>query len=779
MAQETIRIEPVPLAQALTVEAWVQVGEPLGEGPLTLVSQGSALQGAFSLRYLDTADEAGPSAPPGPAFAINTDRGAYRVAADGPLPPGSHHVAGTYDGCRLKLFVDGERVAQCDADGRIVCCDTPIAVAKIRDAQGRSRGRVPAANVLDVALTDSEIKAIALGHMQESREQISLRLEMDTYFVLDDRQSLTGNLFVPPQVRKVRLTATQHDGGAIGWQTGLDIEPTSAPTEHPIAIPVASMRGGYYQLTAQSDTGDRTTVTLALRDVRPALPGARCDYLAFARSAVDRIVAEQTRHLHDDPKGAAFITVTRPVVLGYRSLGYKTGDTYATCWFPQCPFEYETFRADYELWPILDQLSQLTGESAYAERVTGMIGAIAEHGFDPRSGLMYLSQECDFDVRTAEPRRKGPGHAPRFKPLNTGNYPQLHLERMWRRMPGELHRCFRAIFFGLVTDPVSFDYNRFCSYGFDDAQAVPAQTRNSGHCAFDTAAGRMIHWWCSCWRHTGDDQCLDWAQRMADKWAAVQHRDSGLVPNFFGAAAWAPGTPQPPGEWCESRGAALTALSLMQAALELRHREGAEPLAAQLCDMSRQMALGVARWSYDDQRRVFREHLHLDGRPWSGTARYCFATEAQKKQAVENNPEMAQVPVYDGAGFYRNPNYYEVCAGTDVPWHIACAAALDGDRDRALVEHLRRMTDDAVEEAQKIDSAFTPEGRWTFRASAQYIKLCLVVAQMTEDRSYVDMARQLADREIHALASVHCPDWWRLPERSSLLDAMLMLHGEA
>lgn len=350
------------------------------------------------------------------------------------------------------------------------------------------------------------------------------------------------------------------------------------------------------------------------------------------------------------------------------------------------------------------------------------------------------------------------------------------MDRMWRHMPDRMHRCFRSMYLGLITDPRTFDYNRFCSYGFDDSVGEHSMVKNSGHCAFDTAGARMIHWWSSCWRHAGDRQCLEWAQQMADKWREVQHPDSGLVPNFFGAIGWSPGAGQPPGEWAEARGAALAASSFMQGAEELCGRSGAGGLAEQLRTMARALALGVARCSYDPLRRVFREHLFLDGRPWQGTARYCFASEAEKAEAVRQNPELVDVRVYDGAGFYRNPNYYEHCAGSNIPYHLALTARLDDAPDAELLGHLEQFAADAMAEARQLGGAFTPEGRWTFRASGQYIKLCLLLLEMTGEQRFLDWACELADREVAALSGVECPHWWRMRERTTLLDALLRLH---
>ena len=73
--------------------------------------------------------------------------------------------------------------------------------------------------------------------------------------------------------------------------------------------------------------------------------------------------------------------------------------------------------------------------------------------------------------------------------------------------------------------------------------------------------------------------------------------------------------------------------------------------------------------------------------------------------------------------------------------------------------------------------AFTPEGRWTFRASGWHIKMCLLLHQTTGQAKYLAWASELADREIGFLQQVACPEWWRMRERSTLLDALLELHA--
>jgi len=119
-------------------------------------------QGSFSLRWCDYGHNGGLNAAVyGPSFLVNTDRGCLFVAAEHPLPPGRHHLAGTYDGATAKLFIDGECVAQREGKGTIIACDRPVTIGRIEDGLGEFRGRVLSANVTGFAQGDTEIAAIA------------------------------------------------------------------------------------------------------------------------------------------------------------------------------------------------------------------------------------------------------------------------------------------------------------------------------------------------------------------------------------------------------------------------------------------------------------------------------------------------------------------------------------------------------------------------------------------------------------------------------------------
>lgn len=493
-------------------------------------------------------------------------------------------------------------------------------------------------------------------------------------------------------------------------------------------------------------------------------------FIQSVRQTVEQLLERQSARLGGDPAGALCLTVTRPVHRTYRSLGHVRPDgTHETYLFPQRPMDLAPFLLDFDLWPILQRLSALTGEARYGDLVEGMAAAFAGHGFDARCGLGYLGEEAGFDVtRTQCASSKSGDNPAAFKPRNSGAFPGLPLATLWRHAPAPMHRMFRAMYWGLITHDESMDFNRFCGYDFDDGAGRHAMVRSAGHCAFETCAARMIHWWSNCFVETGDSDCLDWAARMTDKWAAIQHPETGLVPNFFGAVEWQENVPMPPGEWAETRGTALMAAGLMDAVRELRRSSAAAALALadRLQNMALRLARGTARYGFDADRQLFREHLHLDGQPYESTARYCFHTAAEKAAAVARDPEMAQVPVYVGAGFFRPCTYWEFCCGVNTPRDLAQVLAATGDDElRALLEP---WAEPMIAASRAEPAPLTEEGAWTFRGGAYAIRFLLALGRRSE-------AEEVALAELARLAQPTEGDWWRLPERASWLDALLLL----
>lgn len=496
----------------------------------------------------------------------------------------------------------------------------------------------------------------------------------------------------------------------------------------------------------------------------------RPSHLPFIRETIAQLVAHQVRW-GGRPDGPACLTVAQPTGVSYLSLGHRTDDGFKTYWFPAQPHEAEPFRLDLDLWPTLDALTDLTGDAQYRALVDGMAGGFAEGGFNPRCGLGYLGQECDFNVHTLEPVGSGTNSDPKFKPRNDGLCQSLPLERLWRHAPNQTARMFRAMFYGLITDADRMDYNRFCYYRFDDHKRRASLPPDSAHCAFDSTAGRMIHWWASCYRHTADPDCLDWVERLAAKWQAVQHPVSGLMPDFFGAKP-SNDPVQHPGQWAESRGAATTASAFVQASALLGTTGDKKHIAQRLKTMGVALARGVARFAWDPDKRRFRETLHLDGRPYETSARYAFSNEKEKAHWVAKDKKYENTAVFAGVGLYRHPPFWSEYAGSDIPLHLALVARLTGDPE--LRAFLEMLVEPIAQEAQAVSRPHTPEGRWTYHADAQYIRTLVQLAGLTANPALLNHADKLAALTIASLEQTELL-WWQTSNRGVLLEALTRL----
>ena len=117
------------------------------------------LDGTFSLRYCDYGHNGGLcAAVPGPSFLVNTTQGVLSIAAHQALKPGWHHLAGVYDGDSLRLFVDGELVAQREGQGMLQMNEVPIVVGQIENGLGRFRGVIENVRVSTVARSETWIR---------------------------------------------------------------------------------------------------------------------------------------------------------------------------------------------------------------------------------------------------------------------------------------------------------------------------------------------------------------------------------------------------------------------------------------------------------------------------------------------------------------------------------------------------------------------------------------------------------------------------------------------
>lgn len=493
-------------------------------------------------------------------------------------------------------------------------------------------------------------------------------------------------------------------------------------------------------------------------------------YLDFVKRGVGTLIERQSARAGGRPDGPLCITVTNQFSKTYRSMGGTKGNYY-TVLVQEQPIESEPYRLDFDAWTVLDLLSDVTGDAQYRRLADGMASMFAKHGFDPASGLGYLESQAEFDVVRLQPVPVSSYTEPTFKPT-----PFFSLDRLWAAAPEQTARMFKSAFYGLITRPENMDYNRYCSYGFDDRLKRPSMAFNSRHVAFEYTGATLIHWWGYHFARTGDAECLAWAQAMADKWAAVQHPASGLIPAWFGSDRSDEPT-QPPRPYMRASGTTV-GVSLLWAAPEFRKRPEGRALSEQVEDMGRRLLRGMARHGYDPKERIFPQWLNLDGSVREETTFYCFRTQAEKDEAVKKDPTLQEVGVYAGAGFYSDgPG--AVGVHNRVPYEVALGAQMAGDAEALAAA--RKYAEDLMEEAGKLTGPLNAQGQWTYPASATYIKTLLLLRRMTGEQRYLDWAKKLADMEMSFLsgsAPAGEPEWWRLPFRDSLLEALLLLHRD-
>ena len=510
-------------------------------------------------------------------------------------------------------------------------------------------------------------------------------------------------------------------------------------------------------------------------------PQVNCDesngpmsaYLDFVKDTVDTLRQEQSIRISGNPypSSTLCLAITSLTNRGYLSLGSREGESFCVFPFPEkTPDELAT-RMDLQVWPVLESLTEATGDETYRDLANDMAAEFAVYGFDPKSGLAYWGQEAEFDVVLLGPGPNWGRHWPKYKP-DQG----LPRETMWERVPEKMERMFRSLYYGLITDRGTMDYNRFCAYGFDDAKKALSMPWDPGHRAFATTGAWLIEDWAFCFAKTGDTEMLGWAQQMADKWLAVQNADTGLLPHFFGSTC-PEETTMAPRAYCDV-GDSATAMALLRAGGLLRERQDGQKLAEQVEQMGLRLIRGLARHAYDEEAGLFRHWIRIaDGEEDTEAFCYSFRTQEQKDHWVATDPALEDVCVFEGFGFYRGGVWND---GTflGMPLHVAQAAEMTGDE--CLLQRGRYFVERIVDEAERLDGPLNHDGQWTFDASAGYLRMMLCLYRAEGEKPHLANARRLADRELDALSRPlpeGTPDWWRMPQRNTLLAALLELES--
>jgi hypothetical protein len=628
-------------------------------------------------------------------------------------------------------------------------------------------------------------------------------VEAETLQVFDGRASLSGIMKVSAEdvarcrqagaglPRNLLLCVTPRIGGSGQSECRVSLPDDGVAGRLTFSLGIATLSPGYYALRLFAETsptesaerlrmrapgGEFDEICFVVRGERMAYSApATAGYLEFVVEAMDRVLADSSARAGGRSDGVLCVTGTEDPAIGYRSMGDTRADgSKSTFWFPERPVEMEPVRLDMSSWPVLDRLGQSTGDQRYATLVRDMADMFAQHGFDPRCGLGYLGTETDFNVVTLTPTPCLGADMLRFKPNDLGMWSSSMLETMWTHAAPQMARMSRAAFYGLVTDPEVMDYDRHTyTYDFDDRAEQHLYQPDSGHSAFSTSGFSLARLWVSCHAHTGDADCLEWASRMTEKWHQVQHPDSGLVPYHFGAQSGVPLPMQPRDYSGPNNDAGPSSWCLVTTADESAGSPEAEGLLAKMHEMGLRMARGVAQHAFDAEEQKFHYFLRLSGEPMESYARYVFTTRQAKDAAVRKEPHLAQVPVFDGFGWYDRPPYHRTCTGVTTATHLAQVAEIT--RDAQLLALVAPWADMMLAASRQLTSVFTAEGRLSLAASGQYVSALVALFRGTGSRHFLDVATEMADREIAHLKRLDYPQWWRLPARNALLTGLLDL----
>ena len=497
------------------------------------------------------------------------------------------------------------------------------------------------------------------------------------------------------------------------------------------------------------------------------------EYLDFAEATVRELSEHQSRRFAHAPNGELCFTISGPVFRTYHSLGERRGKSFQIYVFEECRPAGVPTGMDLTIWPLLDELATLTRDSTYGELVEGMVGIFADYGFDPRSGLPYWGVECELDVACpgAKPTR-GAAEA-RFK-----FGPDLPYERLWERAPEKLARGLRSSYYGLVTRPETMDFNRFCYYGFDDRNRSPSLGYNPFHVAFASAAMWAVEGWLFLASTTGDGEALGWAKAMLDKWENHQSPDTGLIPHFLGAKKEGE-TSQTAQPYANQQDAHI-AVDLLKVASRLTAERVGDDVLSQLERIALRLIRGIATHAYDADRRVFNNWLHVEtGVVHTAAYVYHFHSQEQKQQWQRIDPAVSEVAVCPGPAVFGSKAPSFTCTDSVIS---SLAKAVDYSSDAELASMLKEYARLVMVRRQEFDGCVNEKGHWTFPATGAYIRAMLSLAWHTGDRSYVDNARLLADREIAGLTTFQADpeqqattDWWRMPGRNDFLRSLLLL----
>jgi hypothetical protein len=160
--------ETLDIQDQITMMAWIQPGANLTADWRTVMGKSPTnVLGQNTFSYDFRSDQSG-------VLRFSVNLGAWQFVLGPTLTEGTwYHIAGTFDGTELILYVDGEPVGATAASGQIVVTPDPFCVGNIINAAGATQNEYWSGIIDEVRLWDRALSADEVAtNMELSREQL-------------------------------------------------------------------------------------------------------------------------------------------------------------------------------------------------------------------------------------------------------------------------------------------------------------------------------------------------------------------------------------------------------------------------------------------------------------------------------------------------------------------------------------------------------------------------------------------------------------------------------
>ncbi|WP_420457436.1 LamG-like jellyroll fold domain-containing protein [Rubrivirga sp.] len=247
----------IPSAETLTptrevsVSVWLRPSS-LPEREMFVVSHGS-WQNRWKLSLTPEAR---------PRWTVNTTARIVDLDAPSPVAEGTFtHLVGTYDGARMRLYVDGALAADVAQDGPIRSTDLPLLVGQMLPGQADFNfpGVLDDVRVYNKALTADEVMALFAGETDgEGGPDVAGRLGLPFPNPVRDRVTLRLDR---DRADTARVTVVD----ALGRTVAVLWDGPLAPGSHALVWDAGAVAAGVYVVRLEDGTGSESRRVLVAR----------------------------------------------------------------------------------------------------------------------------------------------------------------------------------------------------------------------------------------------------------------------------------------------------------------------------------------------------------------------------------------------------------------------------------------------------------------------------------------------------------------------------------